>query len=497
MPMFSSLQRLTWDGKAPAPFESSASVFQKVMALNSLTFRELYESIQTATSTRRDVVSELVSDVWVDFARYSALLRVEQARLRGGFLHWLGFDTVRGNPAGIRHCAECARLQYHCSLFDLAIVDRCPWHGCKVGRPCYGCVVRLQVEGVSRDGWELTSSCNCGYDLRVLFDRPVTNRITSELAARIDSNCRQLIGWWATVKQKQQGAAELLSSVMRTGTFDQEMDERRAVALGFIQDVAPLPPAWRHPVSGAIGRAVEYRTRGKPETADEIVLKREFGSVHRFIWKRYVKNHRECLESILRMPEEERQCIDAAYFCSVCVAYLAWLGPRALKRQSANGPRCQQSSVHERIMPLRGLRDDSLPRFAELALFSFMRGWAAIERKIEHWNLYIYQANHREWPRDIPRTIIDVGRTDISVDSGQRIIILRADDTLLEKRARDRCAKREDQAKAMSNANFYMNYLSFAWTRSVHDRYFWDPVRLFRIKDFSEVHGNSYSALYI
>ena len=417
MPMFSSLQRLTWDGKAPAPFESSASVFQKVMALNSLTFHELCETIQT-TPTKNDVVSELVSGVWVDFARYSALLRVEQTRLKGGFLHWLGFDTVRGNAAGIRHCAECARLQYHCSLFDLAIVDRCPWHGCKIGAPCYGCVSRLQVKGVSKDGWQLTSDCHCGYQLRSLFERPVTNRITAELAARMDSNCRQLIGWWATVKHKQQGAAELLSSVVRTGTFDYEFDERRVVALGFIQQVAPLPPAWRHQVSGTVGRAVEYGTRGKLETPEEKVLKREFASVRRYIWKRFVRNHLGCLKSILRMSEEERQCLDAAYFCSVCVAYFAWLGPRALKRQGVSGPRHKQLSVRGQILPLCGLQDGGLPRFAELALFSFMRGWAAIERKIEYQNLYIYHADHREWPRDISRTLIDAAGSGLTGDGG-------------------------------------------------------------------------------
>jgi hypothetical protein len=249
----------------------------------------------------------------------------------------------------------------------------------------------------------------------------------------MDSNCRQLIGWWATVKHKQQGAAELLSSVVRTGTFDYEFDERRVVALGFIQQVAPLPPAWRHQVSGTVGRAVEYGTRGKLETPEEKVLKREFASVRRYIWKRFVRNHLGCLKSILRMSEEERQCLDAAYFCSVCVAYFAWLGPRALKRQGVSGPRHKQLSVRGQILPLCGLQDGGLPRFAELALFSFMRGWAAIERKIEYQNLYIYHADHREWPRDISRTLIDAAGSGLTGDGGHCSKSVRGTDAQKEK----------------------------------------------------------------
>lgn len=464
------------------------------MALNFLTFRELSELIQT-TTTAHLLPADLLSGAWVDFSRYSALLRVDQARLKQGFLDWLGFDAVRGKPVGFRHCAECARLQYHCSLFDLAIVDRCPWHGCRLENPCYGCVARLSVNDESRNGWSLTSRCHCGYDLQTLLARPQPNHIPPELATQIDSQCKQMVGWWETVKQKQRGAAGLLSSIIVTGSFDYVFDERRAIALGFVERIAPIPRAWRHPANSLAARTVVYRASREEMSDDEGQIKREFACVRRYVWKHFVRSHTGCLEAILRMPEAERQCLDAAYVCSVCVAWLAWLGPGALKRQRATGPRSRRSTVLGRIRPLCVRRDHSLPGFAELALFSFMRGWAAIEQKIEYANLNVFQANAREWPQEIPRIVIEAGPDGTVADA--ETVILRVDESVLDERARNRCLRRETCGNTMSNGNFYMNYLAFEWTRSPHDSSTWDPQRLFRIKDFSGSHSNSYLALYI
>jgi hypothetical protein len=313
----------------------------------------------------------------------------------------------------------------------------------------------------------------------------------------MDSYCRQLVGWWATLKQRQSGASKILSPILRTGTFDRDWDERRPVAFGFVEQIAPFPPAWQHQARGVAARAIAYGVRKHAKAVNEESLRREFASVRRHVWKRFIKNHANCLNALLRMPHAERQCLDASNFCSVCVAYLAWLGRSALERHCVTGPRYRRASVRERIVPLYAGRDVDLPRFAELALFSFMRGWAAIERKIEYANLYVYHAEERCWPQDISRTLVDNVRGDAGGSAEQTVIILRADEKLLENRTHVRCASREALGRPMSNTNFYMNHLSFDWTRCKDDEAPWDPPRLFRIKDFSDKHSNSYLALYI
>jgi hypothetical protein len=511
MPLVSSLERLTWGGKAPAPFESAASMFLKIMILNSLTFRELTEIIKSKSTGALPPWPDLRKSAWIDFGNYSALLRVDQKWLKQGFLDWLGFDVFRGKPAGIRHCRECTKLLYHCSLFDLAIVDRCPWHGCRIERSTDLAEIRLQTEGTRKYGWNLAPIYRCSYDLRPLLEDLRTNRVPPEVAEKIDRNCRQLVGWWATVKQKQSGATELLSSIIRTGTFDAEFDERRAVALGFVEQIAPIPRAWRSHVEGTPARAIAYRPRGKETATDETLLKRQFACVRRYLWKRFVRNHRECLKTILRMSEDERQSMDAEYCCSVCVAYLAWLGEYSLERyhfrDTRNRPkdtrsrlkdtRSRLSLVDRGIVPQRMGRDNSLPRFCELALFSFMRGWAAIERKIEHQNLYLYHAEVRTWPKDTSHTVVGTLAAATETEGQPAVIVLRADETLLEERARVRCANRAAQASLMSNVDFYTSYWNVEQTRQLLNVTPLQPTMLFRIKDFCHTHPNVYSNLYI
>jgi hypothetical protein len=402
MPFISSLLRLTWDGRAPAPYESGASVFLKVMALNALTFREFYALICREAGSVPIFPRDLMNGAWIDFDRYSALLRVDQARLKQGFLDWLGIESSNGKAVGIRRCPDCTRLHYHCSLFNLAIVKSCPWHGSAISEPCYGCVEQIQTEGTPRYGWSLNSQCRCRNDLRCLFERPVTSRVSPELAVRIEGDCRRMIGWWATIRQRQPGAEQLLASIIRTGSFYFEPDEHRAVAFGFAQQIAPFPDPWTHEIPATPAKRVIYDGRhadsgGGPESV--AVLKRELASVRRYVWKRFVKRHSACLKIILSMQEEERQSLDASWFCSVCVAYIAWLGPGAPAHYKiARPPASDPAAVSGSALLDSGRRADHLPSHAELALFSFVRGWAAIERRVLHQNLYVYHANDRIWP---------------------------------------------------------------------------------------------------
>jgi len=444
MPFFSSLQRLTWVGNTPAPFESSVSVFQKVMALNGLTFGELQDLIcrKTALEYDLDLPSRLLSDSWVDFERYSALLRVDQARLKEGFLHWLGFGAIPGKPSGVRHCPECARLLYHSSLFDLAFVKKCPLHNCMIERPCYGCIARFQVGLGNRNSWELVSDCHCGYKLGSLFKNPGKRHLPPELAERMLSHGRQLVGWWATVKQKQKGAKYLLCSLMKTGEFDNAWDAGRLMSQDFVDQIAPFPHAWGREAMRIPARAVSYRHVKKVKSTDENLHRHEFASVRRYLWKRFVKRHVGCLKMLLRMPDEERQCLDAAYFCSVCVAFLTWLGPTALQRTHVGSSLSERSPTHDRFKFAHANQFSSEPRKAELALFSFMRGWAEIERLIEHVNIEIYNGEERYLSTNVPYVVIDDDYPH-GLDVGESsVIILRADERPLEARANARCSSR-------------------------------------------------------
>lgn len=64
------------------------------------------------------------------------------------------------NPRPLRQCLECARHGYHCALFQLPSVSRCPWHDSELTSRCQRCG-RTQFARFTEQG-EL-GSCPCGF----------------------------------------------------------------------------------------------------------------------------------------------------------------------------------------------------------------------------------------------------------------------------------------------------------------------------------------------
>lgn len=134
-------QCLTWDPSSPAPYESGWSVLSKVLLINHLTATELFALIhkEGAKATRQGSLNHLYSD-WIDLTKLATLLGIETERVEQCFLDTLGFTSKTVRKNGIRHCPECARLGYHCVMFNLAVVEFCPWHNRQLEQLCTSCL---------------------------------------------------------------------------------------------------------------------------------------------------------------------------------------------------------------------------------------------------------------------------------------------------------------------------------------------------------------------
>jgi hypothetical protein len=487
MPFMSSLERLTWRNQGPAPFESASNVFLKVMSLNWLTFSELCALIQREGTMPHCLPWAFTYGNWVDFLRYSSLLRVDQSRLKDGFLDWLGFDSPKGASIGIRHCPECLGLNYHCSLFNLAILTECPWHGCPLRERCYTCAMRLEL----MHEWDARPCCRCGNDWRYLYECPDVNRVPSELANQIDSYCRRLVGWWAYVRQNAHGDFPLLSPIIELFSARREFNEQRDLAFYLAEKIAPFPVPWRHSVRPTAARIVRLERSGKVEFTPEHRKERmqEFRSVRRHIFKRFVKSHHRCLREILSMNGAERGCLDSSVFCSVCVAYVAWLGSAAVTREAWGQPKSKERAG-EPAEFARFSSSNDWGNFAEQAFLAFITAWAKIERIVSRSNLYVYaHATSRafgkpKWTVDGPHTFFE---GDYNCETSSAIFLL-TDEVELADRARRRCERRVAHGYAMTViANYYMpDGVDFDGASAI-----------FKIKDYSHHLPNSYNSVSI
>ncbi|MBB3814756.1 hypothetical protein FHY12_000201 [Xanthomonas arboricola] len=71
-------------------------------------------------------------------------------------------DLFQRQPRPVRRCPDCARYGYHCTLFQLPSITRCPWHGCRLEQQCSQCGHALWA-GFDQKGW--LGRCGCGDDL--------------------------------------------------------------------------------------------------------------------------------------------------------------------------------------------------------------------------------------------------------------------------------------------------------------------------------------------
>jgi len=64
------------------------------------------------------------------------------------------------DPHRLRQCCECARHGYHCALFQLPSIRRCPWHEFALSDVCAECGA---VQNARFNSSEQLGVCSCGY----------------------------------------------------------------------------------------------------------------------------------------------------------------------------------------------------------------------------------------------------------------------------------------------------------------------------------------------
>ncbi len=103
----------------------------------------------------------------------------------------------------MRHCWECARHGYHCALFQLPSIDRCPWHGCVLSDVCAECG---EVHNARFNDSGQLGVCRCGYEL---MDRSTALGRMKEFPAAV---CESWVSSYIAWVRREQGSRLLYVS---------------------------------------------------------------------------------------------------------------------------------------------------------------------------------------------------------------------------------------------------------------------------------------------
>lgn len=315
-------KRLTWNPSLQFPFESGWSIFQKIKVLNNINGPDLARLIsQGEVPAKRNRLNDCADSSWINFSRFSELLGVPIVDLKNGFWDQLGFNVERPKHYELRHCPICWELyRYHCVIFDLAWLTRCPIHGAKLGLPRDIVIGTRDVDGY-------------GEQPEASFDELL------ELAPMESQEKHLLIGcileyleWWRAVQARVPEADFLLSSLVSTSHRTRKSAVLYTWQAGFALKEVPLRyGTWIlenvPPMTTRYARIVDAG-RSKLHTDHRNTVRDETGvayrAIRRHVFRRHVRRHRKCLIRLYQLSRDDCLSLAADGVCATCLAYVVW-----------------------------------------------------------------------------------------------------------------------------------------------------------------------------
>lgn len=335
-------ERLTWDIKWIADYESPWGIIEKIKHANLITSKEFLKICGTAH------VKGLKSNIGWNHRELLTLKGIDDNQ----FKHYFGFSIKEHNNnlidmlckplfdgktnvnkyfhSGLYICPICIRKGYHSVFHQLKIIDECPFHCQKLIQACERCSRWYRNDF----GYEITNKatlpfhCNCGNGYLEVNDElfpdwysPRMEDIKSiELKRWITLNEEELKVLQGTyfLQHKDFPLQNNLLKKMITLVSDiPHFNKGRMVSNGSIsyskikENMDPLLLLDRFP----------YRNPHL-NVIDDIFLstRQTVKAISRKIRKEVYKNHRSCLKRMknhLRVKEE-----DDPFFCPIAFAYL-------------------------------------------------------------------------------------------------------------------------------------------------------------------------------
>lgn len=375
-------RRLSWDPSGPAPYESAWSLITKVGAANLLNAHEIASLVITRRPSDSWERLLLSSESW-QLNALAALLGVDVERVRTAFLNELGFPSSRQTSYQIRHCPSCAALGYHCTLFNLPLVKRCPWHSLPLSPGCAGCIKLLKTVLASKD----RISCNetgslCHLKINACAVHLV-NRVDSILAKEIEQRCFDVVTWWRLLGSQSGDRRSLVAPLMTNR--EENPFYMRSWRLGWIGDLMPFPNGWgveerQTPSTVLAAVALDHNEMESVSFTQQASIQGDaYRIVRRVVFNRFLRCHRQCLRELSKMGKFERLALDSRHTCTASVAYLSWRVAHEAHYRLGHPENAANGEKSVRPVRMGEFWPKDLRGAVRLMYANFLRIWSCIE----------------------------------------------------------------------------------------------------------------------
>lgn len=337
--------RLVWDSRGPLPFESSWSMFVKLLHWNVLTVTELVSLIKRLGGSLQTGMLARFDGAWVDFETFAAFTGATPSQLKQGFLTELGFPVPGRDWAGVRHCPACIAQGFHSSLFDVVLLDDCPWHGVPLTEPCLKCLDRVSTGPHRQRG-----RCDHISQLLAPFGvRATATLLPAATASRIATCGQRFVEWWARAGQRDPDRNALIDDY--SYAVKDRVDGYELFKLSYLVKKAGQPPIpVRIPTVPCDSMHwLEQPVDSLPKLTDNPEFLRCYKSLRRHLQKRFLGRHRRCLRRMDYFDTayspvflNSCQCRVALFFCAWREAHELIFPPHRPPWTSDTGPRLME-----------------------------------------------------------------------------------------------------------------------------------------------------------
>lgn len=299
--------------KPLVPFESIWLIFLKLQFLNRRSPSDIFKSCLGADQVRPD----LWARSWLEEQRLQELTGLEIESLDSAF-------APKGSEGYacdvVKHCPECLKMRYHCSVFQLHIIEECPWHGIRL-EFCRECTSIVRTHGLFRSttprgGVEF----GCGH-FKIMPGEVLLTSVPIDLSEKIKSFCLNLKRW---LESTAEVSLFLLPYVHDKKGAKEPSVGVRDVALSYLEGKvvgAPWPLEYlRFPLK-VINVGGE---RFSSHSASDVDLRACLKSLRRNVIKRYLRRHVSCYREISRYQVTESRTIILEQTCPAAMALLIW-----------------------------------------------------------------------------------------------------------------------------------------------------------------------------
>lgn len=344
---------------------------------------------------------------WIDFARFSNLLGVDEQRLKAGTWAGMSISAPTSGSYAIRRCLECWKNGYHCILFDIGAIHACPVHGCVLTEPCSSCTLQSTFSARSTSlgfGKRFCTRCRTMLPTR---DQLVNGSPGVFDHTAMGGYCANFIAWWHAVGVSFSGRDALLRNLLCAGTTaPNETDFRSWLLHKAYEASTDVPLLWKfslvaEPVqfatldfSHTVCQQVERRNKDRGLRIRDIEA-RKYRSIRRYLFKTYVRQHSCCYKKLQSLTREQSLSLDGDKVCLASLAYFIWrMSIEGVVRLDALRTN-RQKNFELRLMGPRTESRPSIDSSLRWSYFGFFGIWRSLRRLCGKKNLRVEKYGDR------------------------------------------------------------------------------------------------------